>query len=285
MDFTDLLHEVSIDPSTTLVLRHRPKEPELRRVLSWLAVEQPKVFNAYQQTQTPKVEIQMLKASHVASFIGDRPGRALFVGLYENRGHRRTTLADRKRIRAHCELAKYGHPDTGTQVQWFDLVCTKHFSNWSGKLIVRWPPPEISWSRWSSKNVFEVEAILEESLLTPPIPDWRELVFTWNDLQIMPKTWRAAISEWRGVYFILDISDGKGYVGSAYGSANIRARWENYSKSGHGGNKRLKSRCPENLRFSILERMSPDTPAELVIERESTWKNRLHTREYGLNEN
>jgi hypothetical protein len=38
------------------------------------------VYNAYQQTQGPRVEKQMLQASHVASFIGDEPGRALFVG-------------------------------------------------------------------------------------------------------------------------------------------------------------------------------------------------------------
>ena len=76
MDLNDLLREVSIDPDTTLVLRHRPKPAELRRVLPWLAVEKPEVFNAYQQTQGPKVEKQMLKASHVASFIGHEPGRA-----------------------------------------------------------------------------------------------------------------------------------------------------------------------------------------------------------------
>ena len=285
MDLNSLLSEVSIDPGSTLVLRHRPKEPELRRVLSWLAAEQPDVFNAYQQTQTPRVEKQMLKASHVASFIGDRAGRALFVGLYENRGHRMTKLADRNRIPAQRELPKYGHPDKGKKCLWFNLVRTKHFSDWSGKLIVRWPPPEISWSRWSSKNAFDVLAILEESLLTPAMPDWRKLIFTRNDLRIMPETWRAALSEWRGVYFIFDVSDGKGYVGSAYGSENIRGRWENYTKTGHGGNKLLKSRRPENLRFSILERMSPDTPTDLVIDRESTWKERLHTREYGLNDN
>ena len=285
MDLNILLGEVSIDPATTLVLRHRPVEPELRRVLPWLAAEQPDVFNAYQQTQRSRVERQMLRADYIASFIGDRAGRAVFVGLYQNCGHRKTKRTNRNRIPAHRELAKYGHPDGGRECIWFDLARTKYYAAWSGKLIVRWPPPEISWSRWSSKNQFEVLAILEESLLTPKMPDWRELEFTWNDLKAIPESWRAALSEWRGIYFIFDTSDGKGYVGAAYGDNNIRGRWENYAKSGHGGNKRLKARVPENLRFTILERVSPDTPPDRVIDLERSWKNRLHTREHGLNEN
>ena len=283
MDLNDLLREVTVDPHTTLVLRHRPQERELRRVLPWLAVARPDVYNAYQQTQPPKVEKQMTKASHIASFIGDRAGRALFVGLYDNRGSKVTKLADRLRIPGVSDLPKYGHLNKDQQCLWFDLVLTDHLIDWSGKLIVRWPPPEIAWTRWCGKNKFEVQAILEESLLAQAMPEWRKLIFTWNDLNIMPQSWLAKLSEWRGVYFILDASDGKGYVGSAYGVENIRHRWENYAQSGHGGNKLLKTRKAENLRFSILERVSPDTPPELVIQLEETWKKRLHTCDHGLN--
>ena len=76
-----------------------------------------------------------------------------------------------------------------------------------------------------------------------------------------------------------------GYVGSASGSRNIWGRWADYAKTGHGGNKRLRTRKPENLRFSILERVSPDTPSDDVVRLEKTWKDRLHTKQYGLNEN
>jgi hypothetical protein len=237
----------------------------------------------YQQTQPPRVEKQMQKASHIASFIGHRAGRALFVGLFENRGNKMTKLADRLCKPEVCDLPKYGHINKDCHCLWFDFVLARPLSDWSGKLIVSWPPPEIAWTRWCSKNEFKVQALLEESLLAQAMPVWRELVFTWNDLKILPATWRAKLGEWRGVYFILDTSDGKGYVGSAYGAENIRHRWENYAKSGHGGNKLLKTRKSENLRFSILERVSPDTPPEVVIQLEETWKKRLHTCEHGLN--
>jgi hypothetical protein len=58
----DLLRAKGFDPSTVLVLRHRPHEPELRRVLPWLAAEQPEVFNAYQSTQTERAEQAMTLA-------------------------------------------------------------------------------------------------------------------------------------------------------------------------------------------------------------------------------
>jgi hypothetical protein len=61
MDLTSILTENKIDPRDVLVLRHRPHEPELRKVLPWLAAEQSQLFNAYQQTQSEKVEKAMLR--------------------------------------------------------------------------------------------------------------------------------------------------------------------------------------------------------------------------------
>jgi hypothetical protein len=84
MQFNDLLKNADIDPKEVLILRHRPKEPGVRKVLPWLANERPDVFNAYQQTPSPKAEKAMARAKYVASFIGNAPGKALFIGLRES---------------------------------------------------------------------------------------------------------------------------------------------------------------------------------------------------------
>ena len=76
MTLNDLLRAKGIDPTTVLVMRHRPFEPELNKVLPWLAAERPDVFNAYQQTQSEKVERAMRNAKYVASFIGHEGGKA-----------------------------------------------------------------------------------------------------------------------------------------------------------------------------------------------------------------
>jgi hypothetical protein len=127
---------------------------------------------------------------------------------------------------------------------------------------------------------------LEESLLDAAMPSWRAITLSWQELQVLPTKWRSALSHWRGIYYIFDISDGKGYVGAAYGFENILGRWLNYAVSGHGGNMQLRKRSPHNFCFSILERVSPDMEAEEAVRLENSWKDRLHTRApFGLNEN
>ena len=131
-----------------------------------------------------------------------------------------------------------------------------------------------------------VFSIVEESKLDPPMPEWREIVLEWEELSVLSTRWKSRLAEWRGIYYIFDTSDGKGYVGSAYGVENLLGRWKNYAASGHGGNRMLRTRKPKDFRFTILQRVSPDEDANDVMRLENTWKERLHTRSpYGLNDN
>lgn len=289
MQFNDLLHDGNIDPKTLMVLRHRPKEPQLRKVLPWLANERHDVFNAYQQTQGPKVEKAMeRRAQFVASFIGHEPGKALFIGLYKVAGNTPLSFVEFWNVAANMELKKFGMQgmtDKRATTLWFDLVPVELLVEWKGKLIVNWPGKELAWWRWADQNEFPVHAIVEDSILDRQMPKWNQLVVSWNELGVLPKKWCNALEQWRAIYFILDISDGKGYVGAAYGSENLLGRWRNYAASGHGGNKRLLEHKPENLRFSILQIVSHDMESSDVQSLEKSWKDRLHTREFGMNEN
>jgi hypothetical protein len=131
-----------------------------------------------------------------------------------------------------------------------------------------------------------VLAVLEDSALVARMPEWNEISLSWEELDVMPARWRAAIEQWRGIYYIFDLSDGRGYVGSAYGAENLLGRWLNYAATGHGGNRLLRDRDPRQFRFTILQRLSPDLDAGDVVRLESTWKARLHTRApVGLNDN
>ena len=67
------------------------------------------------------------------------------------------------------------------------------------------------------------------------MPEWDEIAFPWEELGVLPTRWKSALSQWRGIYYIFDGSDGKGYVGSAYGRSNLLGRWQAYAASGHGG--------------------------------------------------
>jgi hypothetical protein len=293
MNLNDLFRSKGVEPQQVLVLRHRPWETQLNKVLPWLAAEKPDLFNAYQQTQGKRVESAMKSAGYVASFIGREPGKALFIGLYEVMGSKPITRKQFWQIPAYVELKKFGmkgftEDSSRSSILRFELRLTDFYAHWKGKLIVHWPGKELSWWRWAHKpqNEMAVLAILEESALDAAMPTWNTIDFTWDELGVLPTHWKSALSQWRVIYYIFDISDRKGYVGSAYGETNLLARWLNYAARGHGGNRLLRGRDPRHFRFTILERVSPDMDAQDVILRENSWKQRLHTREpFGLNEN
>lgn len=299
MTFNDMLTSNGIPPQSTVVFRHRPTEPELRKALPWFAAERPELFNAYQQTQASTRVENVLKLltgnGYVASFIGHEPGKALFVALYKIDSSRPLTRKEFRQSTGFGELTKLGsktwvtdertHAERST-VEWFELTMVDFYTQWKGKLIVDWPPPERAWWRRAHNNVLSIRAIHEESLLDADMPEWQNLNFSWDELHILPARWKERMTQWRGIYYIFDVSDHRGYVGSAYGKDNIMGRWENYAATGHGGNKLLRGRNPSNFRFTILERVSPDLDPDKVVRIEVSWKERLHTiAPYGYNEN
>lgn len=105
--------------------------------------------------------------------------------------------------------------------------------------------------------------------------------------------WKAALANVKGVYLIADKSNGKKYVGSAYGDAGIWARWACHMGTGHGWNDELVTLinhkgikyAREHFRFSVLEVMVKSTPDDAVMAREQHWKRVLLTREHGYNKN
>ena len=298
MELNDLFALKGIDPRNVIALRHRPTAQLLQAALPVWAEEKPNLFNLHQQTQGPALQKAMsglVGNGFVASFIGQNPGKATFVGLYEIAGSRPMDRKSYWDIPEHHELKahgsfNFGSDDPRESIEFFDLVQTDFYQSWRGKLIVDWPPPERSWWRRSERNAMPISAILEESAFVSTLPSWDAVNLSWRQLSGLPTSWRIALSQWRGIYFIHDVSDGKGYVGSASGEENLFGRWNSYAAGGnadraHGGNKLLKGRDPENFRFYILELLSPSSKED-VGRIESSWKVRLHTRApHGLNEN
>lgn len=110
-------------------------------------------------------------------------------------------------------------------------------------------------------------------------------------------SWKDALSSVKGVYVITDLSDGRLYVGSASGEANgLWQRWSGYAhlRNLTGGNRELERMRSErgdahivgNFQYSILEIFDPKTKAEVILGRESFWKQALDSRyPHGMNAN
>ena len=264
--------------------RHVPSAPNLQRVLPWLAAERHELYNAYQRAQKPGATV-FRTADYLVSCIS-HPKGALFIGIYKVAGYRAMSFEEYWRLPCNEELRKLGmtwESEAGG-VAWFNLELQNILQQWKGKLLLDWPSGR-RWDRWIDGAQYWVKAILEDSALDRDMPTWEQLILTWAQLQNLPQRWIATLTQWRGIYFIHDITDAKGYVGSAYGNENIYGRWMHYAASGDGGNKLLRGRDPSGFRFSILQRVSPDMGQENITAIESSWKDRLHTREFGLNLN
>ena len=137
----------------------------------------------------------------------------------------------------------------------------------------------------------EIEQILPDCFDNDIFPGYENVDLSWSDLaRIIEKdTWKTALRNQKGVYLITDASNGKMYVGSAYGENMILGRWKSYIKNYHGGNEKLKALREEhiqnNFRYSILDIFKATTDDNIILKRESWWKSTLKTRDFGYNIN
>jgi len=146
------------------------------------------------------------------------------------------------------------------------------------------------------KNRLLIAELRSQRMTIGDFPGYKSVLLSYRMLQTVVResntSWSTALSNVAGVYLITDTSDGKLYVGSAYGGEGIWKRWTDYAQNGHGGNKEIAkllnekgSTHAEHFQFSLLEVCDLDSDKDRVIERETHWKNVLKTREFGLNKN
>jgi hypothetical protein len=138
---------------------------------------------------------------------------------------------------------------------------------------------------------FTVKEILPTSLDNDIFPGYDKVNLSWQDLKrVLEKdTWKTVLQNQKGVYLITDTSNGKMYVGAAYGKEMILSRWKDYLNCGHGNNKKLKEldfdHIKNNFRYSILDIFKSTTDDDTIKKRESWWKEALLSRKFGYNDN
>ena len=140
-------------------------------------------------------------------------------------------------------------------------------------------------------NDCEVVQILPDTFDNDIFPGYDKVNVSWEELSrlISKESWKTALQNQKGVYLITDISNGKMYVGSAYGENMILGRWQSYIKTGNGGNIELKKLSfdyiKQNFKYSILDIFKSTVDDQLIIAKENWWKSVLQTREFGYNKN
>ncbi len=167
------------------------------------------------------------------------------------------------------------------------------YDKYLGRLIIRYKNKYQNMLRRAESVIddCEVVKILSHPFNNDIFPGYENINISWEELtQILKKeNWKTALENQKGVYLITDISNGKNYVGSAYGENMILGRWQAYAKNGHGGNVELRDLdfeyIKKNFRYSILDIYKSKTDDQVILDREAWWKDVLKSREFGYNKN
>lgn len=145
---------------------------------------------------------------------------------------------------------------------------------------------------------FSISEILKESYTGEEFPGYEDIDLDFQTLEhlfsVQKDDWKAALENVKGVYLISDTSNGKRYVGAAYGPYGIWSRWNCYVKTGgHGWNddlvtliqKKGKAYAQKNFKVTLLEYRSAKTDDDVLKKRETYWKKVMLSREHGYNKN
>lgn len=182
----------------------------------------------------------------------------------------------------------------------YELEELAEYSNLVGRLKIRMPAPARGRAFYLENHFPEmfVHEILPEPYSGAEFPGFENIVISFHELkgivQAQKSDWKAALGGVKGIYCIHDRSNGKKYIGSAYGGEGIWSRWTSYALSGHGGNVHLRklveehslAYAVEHFQFSLLEYRPATTDDAVIIGREQHWKRLMLSRgDYGYNGN
>lgn len=284
LTITKLLKEVLPDLNIKRVklVRHKDSrkeqfidgEPVKGNPYEWYIKDREK-FIAYQSEQS---EDRFKGVDYIVSFIGEEGTTARFVGVYKVLG---IDEAKGRRI-------NNGH-------LFYRMEEVPGFDEFNERVIIDWGKSAITWHQWLDKNDKEVIAI-ERKGIDWVCPDYEEILLPYERLKRIFEegisVWRDKLSACNCIYVISDSNTGKLYVGSTYNSRGIWGRWEDYAKTGHGGDVELEKLLAEDPNYAkkyftwaILQTLPLKIEDEKAIAVETRWKEKLGRTACALNRN
>lgn len=275
LNFAMLLEAAGLSRTDVRLLRHQdtryPGHPS--PYVMWRD-DRPR-FEAYQQTQSFKNET-VLNAAYWASFVGLPDKETLFVGLY-----RVISFAPLSQDRAH---PVNGSIEFSGGCNHYAIELSDHLADFSGRLLIDWGAGFRSWIQRADRQAKTIVELKKE-FKEPIFPGFSNFICQLSEVDTLPQSWLTALASTRGIYLLTCPRTKEQYVGSAAGAMGFIGRWRDYALSGHGGNLALKGRDASDYQISILETVGSSTTEAEVSGFETRWKNKLQSREMGLNRN
>jgi hypothetical protein len=233
-------------------------------------------FLLYQSVQSIERRPDFGDASRWASFGSTVDGQSLFLVVYD---------VSFKGI-GKKDIAKPHAPgvDKAGKHHRYEVRESEVLQDLAGRLYIEWGRGTRSWvQRPDRQNKVIVE--LREKVRDPDFPGYARFLEPLSRIEVLPLGWKDALRSSRGIYLLTCPRTREQYVGKADGSDGLLGRWLGYVASGHGGNVELKSREPSDYQVSILETAGSAASGKDILEMEIRWKQKLQSREMGLNRN
>jgi hypothetical protein len=275
---TELLQLKGFDlRAKTKLVRHQGGHLDLWSVYRRGHLE---VYQAYQAKP-------VFNCDYVVSFIGLDRARARLTGVYRVLGNQ---PAEQVPLPPGAEYL--GTP--GPRSLYYHLQREHAFDALADRVVIDWGAAALTWHQWLAPK--EVIEVLPAGFVRP-FPGYLDFALPFAELRSIidspepNREWHRSLSSVAGVYLILDLVDGRQYVGSAYGVGGILARWRTYAATKHGGNARLVDLLKEDphraekFQFTVLRTLPTTLTAREVIEFERLYKRKLGSRAFGLNSN
>ncbi len=274
--FNTLLQGHGIDLGDVRLLRHQDQRALPGRDPFSLWRNDPENYITYQSVQEFNNQKRFGDARYWATFVVPPSGETLFAGLFS------VTLQGE--LRAPLMSPTSGKVDLPGTCNKYDLEPVGSLDEYVGRLVIDWGPANRAWIQRADnqdKPVLELRRKFED----PEFPGFEDLQFLLSDLDNLPESWKAVLSNVGGVYLLICPETGGQYVGVAHGAGGFLQRWTEYAQNGHGGNQGLIENPSKNYVVSVLETVSSTSAASKDVTIGSRWKRKLMTREFGLNRN
>lgn len=274
LTFNLLLGAHGIAPKDVRLLRHVKKAGAASRspLLTWR--EDRSRLEDYQSLQLAK-DRRYFGAPYWASFVGTPMGETVFVGLY-GIGEAELVTDD-----LPCPMTERTLPG-GTYDRWrTERQAT--LAPYEGKLLIDWGLGLRSWGQYAHRREKPIVELRRE-VSEPEYPGHAAFLRPLSHIEALPASWVAVLRAARGVYLLSSARTREQYVGSACGEGGFHARWLQHAAR-EGDAIAFRSRDPEDYRVSILEVAGSLASADEIGAMETRWKEKLQSREMGLNRN
>lgn len=272
LTFNSLLTATGIDLASTKFVRHQDNRAGKGRSPYdlWRAADGR--FDLFQRIQSRRA---FDGAKWITSFVATPLGETLFAGIYEVGS-----------VSAVASGTLYPLDDTlvSESEHLYELRLSPLLADYRGRVVIEWGPGYRTWAQRADRKEKPIVEI-RRTVIDPPFPGFGAFMWRIRDLATVPVAWRQALTAVAGVYLLVCRSTGQRYVGSAYGTGGFWGRWEQYLATGHGGNVGMKTHGSDDFQVTILELASLSTTVDEVIALENRWKDKLLTRQFGLNLN